>query len=223
MIKRPGMLANRFVFPAARPIDLAAAGLDVEVAAASVERARGSRELFTRALAAGLARDTAAQTDRERALVLVAIAAWRSGALALRDDALARLRRVVDAEQRLGAAAALGVDIVRLDEFVRRQQTDRHWWPERASSNGYVLAAGGFRGVGGAWIRPPDRGIRLADAGAFAFLVAGEWWRLDCDVWCSVLAPLADEPVAAASTDDGVSLVLGEASHLAWVRVQDPV
>jgi hypothetical protein len=86
-----------------------------------------------------------------------------------------------------------------------------------------VLATGGFRGVGGAWIRPPDRVVRLADAGAFAFLVAGEWWRLDADVWGARLtASVEPEAVAAeGGASDGVSVVIGPDTHLAWVHVRD--
>lgn len=222
MINRPGMLANRVPFPAAELPDLSPVGLDATVAAASVERAGGSRVLFARALAAGLAAHPAARTDRDALFALVAIAAWRSGALALRVDALTRLHGATDAERRRGAAATLGIAEDVLDEFLRRQQADRFWWPERDAHRGYVLAVGGFRGVGGAWIRPPERGIRLAGEGAFAFLVAGEWWRLDCDVWGAHLAPLSDAPAPADDPDDGVGLVFGEGSHLAWVRVQDP-
>lgn len=221
MINRPGMLANRVPFPVADLPDLTGAGLDAAVAAASVERAGGSRTLFSRALAAGLAAHPAARDDRDALLGLVAVAAWRSGALALRADALARLRGIADAGGKRGAAAALGIAADRLDEFLRRQNDDRFWWPERDENRGYVLAAGGFRGVGGAWIRPPERGIRLTDEGAFAFLVAGEWWRLDCDVWGAHLAPLDAEPSAAPGPADRIELVFGERSHLAWVRVQD--
>lgn len=222
MINRPGMLANRTPFPSAELPDLSSAGLDATVAAASVERAGGARMLFAGALAAGLGAHPAAHDDREGLLGLVAIAAWRSGALALRDDALARLRGATGAGRRRGAAAALGIAVDVLDEFLRRQQDDRFWWPEREDNRGYVLAAGGFRGVGGTWIRPPERGIRLAGDGAFAFLVAAEWWRLDCDVWSARLTPLRDPPTPADDPADGVALVFGEGSHLAWVRVQDP-
>ena len=84
-----------------------------------------------------------------------------------------------------------------------------------------------FRGVGGAWIRPPDRVVRLADGGAFAILVAGEWWRLDADVWGARLTAsvepeaAASDPAASTPADDGVSVVIGPDTHLAWVHVRD--
>ncbi|WP_247956741.1 potassium transporter Kef [Microbacterium galbinum] len=228
MIRRPLQLANaRDSFPPASPPDLTAGGLDIAAAIEGVRRAHGEVGLFVRALAAGLAEDADAAADRERALDLVAIAAWRSGALALRDDALTRLERIEPADERRAAAATLGIGIDLLEAFLRRQRTDRFWWPGRADERGYVLATGGFRGVGGAWIRPPDRVVRLADAGAFAILVAGEWWRLDADVWGARLTAsvepeaAASDPAASAPADDGVSVVIGPDTHLAWVHVRD--
>lgn len=223
MIRRPLQLANaRDAFPPASPPDLAGAGLDLSAAIDGVRRAHGEVGLFVRALAAGLAEDADAATDRERSLDLVAIAAWRSGALALRTDALARLERVEAAVERRSAAATLGIGVDLLGAFLHRQRTDRFWWPGRADERGYVLATGGFRGVGGAWIRPPDRVVRLTDAGAFAFLVAGEWWRLDADVWGARLtASVEPAPEASVTATDGVSVVIGPDTHLAWVHVRD--
>lgn len=221
MIQRPVQLANvREAFPPASLPDLSGAGLDVETAAGGVRRSHGDAGIFVRALAAGVAQDEAALSDRERALDLVAIAAWRSGALAVRADALRRLERADAPLQRLAVAATLGMGIDLLDTFLRSQRTDRYWWPGRVDERGYVLATGGFRGVGGAWIRPPEKVVRLADAGAFAFLVAGEWWRLDCDVWGAQLATTV-EPEPSSPVADGVSVVIGSDTHLAWVHVRD--
>ena len=109
--------------------DLSAAGLDTALASTSVRAAHGTPLLFARALAAGLAQDPAAATDRDRALDLVSVAAWRSGALGLRVDALDRLEHLDTPEQRLAAAATLGLGVDVLDEFCRRQRKDRFWWP----------------------------------------------------------------------------------------------
>ncbi|MGN7947345.1 potassium transporter Kef [Microbacterium sp. 22215] len=223
MNRVPVQLANVSApFPPAELPDLASAGLDASVAASSVRSAHGDPLLFARALAAGAAHDPAALTDRERALGLVSLAGWRAGALGLRTDALARLDRLDSAEQRLAAAATLGLGVDALDEFRRRQRDDRFWWPGRADQRGYVLATGGFRGLGGAWIRPPERVEFLADAGAFGFLVAGSWWRLDSDVWGARLALLPDRPETVAPRDDAVSIVIGPDTHLAWVHVREP-
>lgn len=221
MIRRPLQLANaRDAFPPASPPDLSDAGLDTAAAIEGVRRSHGDVGIFVRALAAGLAEGAGMLGDRERVLDLVAIAAWRSGALALRADALRRLEGIDAADDRRAAAVALGLGVDLLETFLRKQRTDRYWWPGRADERGYVLATGGFRGVGGAWIRPPDRVVRVADAGAFAFLVAGEWWRLDSDVWGARLTASV-EPDPAPATDDGVSVVIGPDTHLAWVHVRD--
>lgn len=222
MNRVPVKLANVSApFPPAELPDLSSAGLDGSLASASVRAAHGDPQLFARALAAGVAADSAALTDRERALDLVATAAWRSGALALRSDALSRLDRLDDPERRLAAAATLGLGIDVLDEFRRRQRTDRFWWPGRADQRGYVFAVGGFRGIGGAWIRPPEQVVTLADAGAFALLVAGAWWRLDGDAWGAQLSLLSERPEAGSARDDGVSVVIGPDTHLAWVHVRE--
>ncbi|WP_241796348.1 potassium transporter Kef [Microbacterium sp. C5A9] len=228
MNRLPVQLANAPApfAPAALP-DFSSVGLDTALAARSVSQAHGDAELFTRALAAGVAADAASRDDRDRALDLVAIAGWRAGALGLRADALTRLAALPTAETRVAAAAVLGIGVDQLDVFIRRQGTDRFWWPGRADQRGYVLAVGGFRGIGGAWIRPPERVERLADPGAFAFLVGGVWWRLDADVWGSRLAVLAEEPATALASgervtvQDGVTVVIGPDTHLAWVHVRE--
>jgi len=218
----PVQLANVSApFPPAELPDLSAAGLDVALAAESVRGAHGDPLLFGRALAAGVEHDPASLTDRDLALDLVAIAAWRAGALGLRADALTRLDALDSAEQRVSAAAALGVGVDVLDEFRRRQRSDRFWWPGRADQRGYVLATGGFRGLGGAWIRPPERVEPLPDDGAFAFLVAGAWWRLDSDVWGTRLSLLSERPSTAEPRDDRVTVVIGPDTHLAWVHVRE--
>lgn len=222
MNRVPVQLANVSApFSPADLPDLSTAGLDAALAASSVRSAHGDSLLFARALAAGVAHDPSSLTDRERALTLVSIAGWRAGALGLRADALARLDHLDSAEQRLAAAATLGLGVDALDDFRRRQRDDRFWWPGRADQRGYVLATGGFRGLGGAWIRPPERVEPLADAGAFAFLVAGSWWRLDSDAWAAQLSLLPEAPATAAPHDDGVSIVIGPDTHLAWVHVQE--
>lgn len=224
MNRVPVQLANVSApFPPAELPDLSVAGLDAALAAESVRGAHGDPMLFGRALAAGIALDPAALTDRDRALDLVAIAAWRAGALGLRADALTRLDDIDSAEQRVSAAAALGVGVDLLDEFRRRQRSDRFWWPGRADQRGYVLAAGGFRGLGGPWIRPPERAEPLPDEGAFAFLVAGAWWRLDSDVWGARLSLLPEQPTTAEPSDDGTTIVIGPDTHLAWVHVREQV
>lgn len=224
MIAMPCQLANvGTMFQTSAP-DLTAAGLDVAAAAETVRRSQGDVALFERALSAGIEADTEARGDRQRALDLVAWAAWRSGVLALRDDALRRLAAVSTAPHRAAAAAVLRIPLEHFDEFRTRQSHDRYWWPGRASANGYVFSVGGFRGIGGAWIRPPERVERLDEAGGFSILVADEWWRLDGDVWGSRLTLVGSEPPASPTTpasDDGVTVVISDDTHLAWLHVRD--
>lgn len=211
---------------------LTAAGADIDAVTARVAAAGGDTAMFHAALAAsaravgtvtaggagsgsgGSAREPVA----DRVADLVAVAAWRSGAVPLRDDALARLRRLAaDPAGRQVAAAALALDDAGLDEFVARQSADRFWFPGRAALRGYVLSTGGFRGLGGVWIRPPEEAVPLAEAGAFAIRSDDQWWRLDCDVFGSRLRLQTARPDAGPS--GSARIILPPASHLAWVYV----
>ncbi|WP_300265627.1 potassium transporter Kef [Microbacterium sp.] len=225
MITRPCQLANEGVSFAAPAADLAGVGLEVDVAADAVRRAGGDVELFTGTLSAGIEADPTARGERQYALDLVAWAGWRAGVLALRDDALRRLDAVDTNRRRAAAAAVLLIPPDEIDEFRTRQRHDRYWWPARGVRDGYVFSVGGFQGLDGVWIRPPERVERLSAAGAFGILVAGDWWRLDGDVWGSRLTLLGPEEPAsetkAVFADDGVTLVISEDTHVAWLHVRD--
>jgi len=207
MIRLPGHVVNAPAPFADAPLPDALAGLDLPAAADRVTALGGDRGLFAGALAASLTVDAA--PDAARALDLVALAAWRAGAAALRDDALRRLP-AVPADV---AAAVLGLSADDVASFAEHQTVDPLWWPQAGA--GWMLSVGGFSGLGGAWIRPPEQGIALDEPGAFAFLVAGRWWRLDCDVFCSALQPIDDQPVAAAHA--AAQPVLRDDTHLAWI------
>ena len=213
-MKLPGHLAN--AAPAAgAPAPIA--GLDLTVAARNVRAAGGDPGRFAASLAAGQRADASS----EHAIALAGIAAWRAGALALRDDALARtdvLRAEPDGRRAVAAVLGLGDDAI--DEFVERQRADRFWWPGRTANRGYVCAVGGFSGLGGAWVVPPQGGYALAEPGAFAILSGDEWWRLDADVWGSRLVRVDDEPGAEASRSSASIVCLAD-SYVAWVRVED--
>ncbi|MDW4571703.1 potassium transporter Kef [Microbacterium sp. M3] len=192
-------------------------GLDLDLAARNVRRAGGDPERFAAALGAAQRADAAS----EHTVALAGVAAWRAGALAFRDDALARID-VLRGEPAGGraVAAALGIAEAALAEFAERQRTDPLWWPGRTAERGYVCAVGGFRGLGGAWLAPPGGGYALAEPGAFAIAADERWWRLDADVWGSRLTRLDDEPGPAAS-DSLASIVCPQDSYLAWVHVRD--
>jgi hypothetical protein len=216
----PGHLANEAIPRSIRSATaLDVLGLDLALATRNVERAHGDPTRFALAFAAGYHADLA--MAREMAVTVVAVAAWRAGAMALRDDALARIEALPaeDVTSRRVVSAALGPAVDDLASFLERQRTDRFWWPGRAANRGYVCSVGGFAGLGGAWVAPPTRGFALSEPGAFGILAGDTWWRLDADVWGSRLTRLDDAPDPAS--DHSVSIVCQPTSYLAWVLVRD--
>ena len=211
----PGHLANA-VAPGGTPPPLE--GLDLGLAAANVRRAGGDPSRFAGSLAAALREEPAPPAERARSLA--AIAAWRAGALAYRDDALDRLDALLGDGSGPAAAAALGMAPSDARSFAVTQRIDRFWWPGRAAERGYVCAVGGFAGLGGAWTAPPAEGFVLTEPGAFAIRAGDEWWRLDADVWGSRLVRLDDDPGPPASASSS-SIVCPADSYLAWVHVTD--
>jgi hypothetical protein len=123
---------------------------------------------------------------------------------------------------RAAASAVLGIDGVELEVFVARQvRGDRFWWSGREAANGYVCAVGGFAGFGDAWTVVPDSWMPLPDPGAYA-IRAGDWWRVDVDVWGHRTERLAAEPTAGpAEWAVGTQLVLRADTYLAWLHVAD--
>lgn len=221
-MNRPGHLANTEA-PLGSPPEQA--GFDVALAAENVRRAGGDRARFAAGLAAALRERPA--PDRAELLGFAALAAWRAGALAYRDDALARLDALVAGDAGLAAARALGLESREsAAAFAAAQRTDRFWWPLRRASRGYVCAVGGFAGLGGTWIVPPEVGVPLSEPGAFAIRAGDEWWRLDADVWGHRLVkmdhvdgdPIGQDPPAS---DPAASIVCTPSSYLAWVHVWD--
>lgn len=221
-MNRPGHLANAEA-PLGGPPQLA--GFDVALAAENVRRAGGDPALFGAGLAAALEERPA--PDRDELLSYAAVAAWRAGALAYRDDALTRLDALVAGGAGLAAGRTLGLDGVEsVTAFAAAQRTDRFWWPRRRAARGYVCAVGGFAGLGGAWIMPPELGVPLSEPGAFAIRAGDEWWRLDADVWGHRLVRMDDtdgDPIAQAppASDSAASIVCTPSSYLAWVHVWD--
>ena len=215
MIRTPGHLANAVAATSAPP---RIEGLDLALAAGNVRRAGGDPSRFAGSLAAALRAEPAPQ--RERALSLSAVAAWRAGALAYRDDALDRLDALLDDGGAPAAAAVLSMAPSDAESFATTQRTDRFWWPGRAAERGYVCAVGGFAGFGGLWTAPPAEGVALTEPGAFAIRAGDEWWRLDADVWGSRLVRLDDAPEPQASAGSSCIVCLDD-SYLAWVHVKD--
>lgn len=217
-MRRPGHLAN------AAPPDPALTlpevpGLDLTLAADNVRRAGGDPARFAASVNAALVLLPPGQDPT----ACVVIAAWRAGALAYRNAALAQLEALLAAGAHdTGApAAALGLDSATVEAFAVAQRTDRFWWPDRTANRGYVCAVGGFAGIGGAWIAPPRSGIALGEPGAFAILTGEDWWRLDADVWGHRLVPLDAAPEPTAFTSPA-TIVCQDDSYLAWLHVAEP-
>lgn len=234
----PHQLANKAMPQAELP---ALEGIDIESVREAAVAHGADAGLFAAFLAAGA--DAAGSAGSVSPIDLVGVAAWRAGALALRDDALARVSRLSSGDKGAVAAALLGIGEDDVATFVDRQRTDRWWWPGRDDARGYVAAVGGFVGMGGAWTEPPRRGVTLAEDGGFAILAGSSWWRLDADVWCSRLVQVSDPPdewldVVTRKGDDGdaasvrvlasgawsatvtVSLVKPPQTHLAWLYAE---
>ncbi|WP_127794027.1 hypothetical protein [Agromyces sp. LHK192] len=271
MIARPSVLADSTYRPLtepdaaaeARAVDaLAAAGLDPALAVANVVRRGGRERAFRAALGAGVsmladAADGRVTTDapgvtlrpaREALLDVAALAGWRAGVVALREDALARCEAMRFAEGRArvaaavlgleawGASAASGASAISgasaasgLDEFLDRQATDRYWWPGRSAANGFVWSVGGFAGFGDAWVAPPEQWHPLDATGGFAVFAAGEWWRVDGDVWGGRCARAEADEASDLARDrpaavglPGVNVVLRTDTHLAWLWTPEP-
>ncbi|MFG6403818.1 potassium transporter Kef [Microbacterium sp. P04] len=203
-----------------RPADVLPAvdGVDVAAASANVRSLGGDPRRFGLRLGSAL-EAVGADADTDLVRGAIALAAWRSGVLALRDAALATLAS--GGVPVTVAAAALAIAGDTLDEFTERQRNDRFWWPGRAEWNGYVRAVGGFAGLGGAWIEPPSDGGAYDDGGAEFFLVrTGEgWWRIDADVWGARLTRA--RPPVSAQRASRVTVVTRPDSYLAWLHVRD--
>jgi hypothetical protein len=217
-------------------------GWDLAAVAANVTRQGGDDTRFAMQLAAALAAAGSEVTDPDLVRTAVALAAWRAGVLALRDDGLARLRALLastDASSALGgtavdvAGAALGLAPESLAEFTERQVTDRFWWPGRERWSGYVCAVGGFTGLGGAWLEPPadgrtfavaadavSNGAPVAGPAVFGVRTGATWWRIDADVWGARLTATGGEPASVApAPNPRVTVVTRPDSYLAWLHV----
>ena len=184
-MRLPRHLANNDVTPAGLP---PLEGVDSRAALDAAVAHGADATRFVVYLAAGVAAGGGAPID------LIGLAAWRAGALPLRDDGLARIDRITGTEAEAAGAAVLGFDAAGLASFAEHQRGDRWWWPGREETLGYVASVGGFVGLGGAWKVPPRCAVALTEPGAFAILTGDQWWRLDADAWCSRLVLVEDPP-----------------------------
>lgn len=154
----------------------------------------------------------------ERSLAAVtSVAAWRCGVLAVRDDALAQCRSLLDLEGPAPLSSLVGLPAGEVEGFLDAQHHDRfHWPPWSRLGRAFVIArVGGFAGLGGPWTTPPTDPRPIGE-GAWLVRSGERWWRLDADLFGHVLAPTDAPADAAASASTGtVELATLPTSYLA--------
>ena len=196
-----------------------AVGLDEERAERNTVAWGGDAARWRHVLTAALVVQRTSARPEQGHRDLSALAAWRSGVVGLRADALARLDRVLAGEggderpSPEAAAAALGLDPTHLDAFVDGQRGDPFAWPP-GRPGGLIARVGGFRGLGGPWQARPQWTAPLDEAGGHLLWVApeagadgppagAELWRLDADVFGHRLVLLTDHAPAGGAVPDG--------------------
>jgi hypothetical protein len=239
MIRGPGQAVNDGLPPhtAALP---PVRDFDIALSIRNVESWGGEPTLYQRFLALALAADEVdGGTDGplpHTVLTVAALSAWRSGALDLRADALARLGEALGSGSipRPALAGALGLAPSELDDFVRAQAESPFGWPARGDGDVVVARVGGFRGLGGPWTAPPLRGEPGEHEGRFVItLTDGERWQLDADIFCTALTRVSsgaedasgtavsgprDRPVASGAWP--TRLAVFDTSYLAWLVLE---
>jgi hypothetical protein len=202
MIRRPGQLVNDgLVFQSVELPEVD--GFDLQLSIDNVVTLGGDERLYRHFLAEALA------VSGADVLAVAALAAWRSGAIELRADALRR----VDAAAPAAVAAALGIAPGDLSAFVHEQKTNRFGWPGAQTAAGVVAWVGGFRGLGGEFTSPPLSADPLEREGGFALHTATDDWEYDGDVFGGRLIRV-DGPGATGPTR-GAELKVSALSYLA--------
>jgi hypothetical protein len=156
-----------------------------------------------------LGRALAAQphATRDDLLTVAALAAWRSGALAFRTDALRRLNLTLAAGTTRPAAlaAALGLDEDTLAPFAALQRDSRFGWPGLTAPGERLAVIGGFRGLFGPWQAPPVAVLTGDTPGVFVVRTCAgdvtEDWHLGADVFGHTLVRLAADSADANAAD----------------------
>ncbi|HOW92935.1 MAG TPA: hypothetical protein PLF91_00390 [Mycolicibacterium fallax] len=117
------------------------------------------------------------------------LAGWRAGVLRLRAEALARAAALPAAV----TEAALGLPAGGAAGFLAGQARDPFHFPGAAP---FIGLAGGFRGLGGPWLQPPDR-VHTTGAATVAARTGTQWWQLTADVFGVLIRPVEDPQPAA--------------------------
>ena len=178
MTQRPRHLVNESLDLTDEP--LPATAVDLALSATRIQERHGDaagaryRHFIGRALAAAPA------AGRDDVLTLAALAAWRSGALAFRTDALRRLDlALAGGSTPLGAvAAALGLGEGGVAPFAQLQRDSRFGWPGLHAPGELLAVIGGFRGLYGPWLAPPVAALAGDRPGTFLIRTgtAGAAW-----------------------------------------------
>jgi hypothetical protein len=209
VIQRPLQLVNERLVLTDEPLP-DNLGVDLALSADRIEGRHGVaagaryRHFIGRALAAQPA------AGRDDLLTLAALAAWRSGALAFRSDALRRLDLALAASSPTlpALAAALGLGEGGVAPFAELQARSRFGWPGRNAPGEILAVIGGFRGLFGPWLAPPVTVLAGDQAGTFLIrtgtgsagsaaassaAAVAEDWLLTVDVFGHTLVRLAAE------------------------------
>lgn len=181
-------------------------GLDLVHSADNVARFGGDPHRYRHAL-------SRISAPAETMFNAAAVAAWRSGVLGIRDDALSRLQLLpIDL-----AASVLGLPVDAVVPFTDGQAVDRFYWPLRPPGE-LIARIGGFTGLGGRWDQPPTDPTPRG-SGGWTVHVGAQRWQIDADVFGHVIsdAPAAGPQSAGPGT---AQLVVRPTSFLAeiWPR-----
>jgi hypothetical protein len=181
-----------------------------EGSADNVTRWGGDRHRYLASLAAGLATDPT--LDQGQTRDLAAIAAWRAGVIGLRTAALGALDRLADHSPAVGAV--LGLPVVQVPHFAVGQVTDRFFWPPWTAGSAYLIArVGGFVGLGGPWLAPPQS-VTAVGPGRWGVTADGSTWNVDIDLFGHSITQgdpsqsLTDERVTATLRTSATSYLL---------------
>jgi len=217
--QRPRHVVNESLLLIDEP--LPATAVDLALSATRIQERHGDaagaryRHFIGRALAAQ------PRAGRDDVLTLAALAAWRSGALAFRTDALRRLDlALAGGSTGLSAvAAALGLGEDGVAPFAQLQRNSRFGWPGLHAPGELLAVIGGFRGLYGPWLAPPVAALAGDRPGTFLIRTgrtgaAAEEWQLTADVFGHTLVRLpAEEPETETGGAEARWLTAGDTTR----------
>jgi hypothetical protein len=154
--ERPLHLVNEALVLTGEPLP-ENASVDLALSAGRIEERHGTAAGARYRHFLGRALEVEPGVGRDDLLTLAALAAWRSGALAFRTDALRRLDRALAAGSPAlpALAAALGLGDGGVAPFARLQSNSRFGWPGLHAPGELLAVIGGFRGLFGPWLAAP--------------------------------------------------------------------